>query len=274
MDRIQRALEIARSRRYDAAPELPRDTAPTEHAPRVASSVDVDALLRSAQPRRVDFSAFESRRVVPPDDRGPAGHAYRMMKSTLLLKLRGTSIRTIGVVSAAAGDGKSLTAVNLALSLASDSNRSIVLVDLDLRNPSVMSLLGLPAERGIESWYNGSASLQDVCYSIEGIDRLAVIPALRPIPGSADLIAGRRTADLFAGLRSTAAERLVIVDLPPALLANDFLAALPLLDGVIVVAAEGRSRREDLQRMSEMLRPARLLGHVVNLSSESESRVY
>ena len=86
----------------------------------------------------------------PALDLQPAGHAYRMLRTQVLQRARTHGLTTLGVVSAVNGEGKTLTAVNLALSLAAEPNQTVLLLDLDLRRPAVARTLGLAVERGLE----------------------------------------------------------------------------------------------------------------------------
>ena len=100
------------------------------------------------------------------------------------------------------------------------------------------------------------------------------VPTLAPVFGSSEVLAGARTQELLTELKTRYTDRLVIVDLPPALLADDLLTIAPLLDGVLVVVSEGRTLREDVTRMRELLGAVRILGTVLNISAESEKRTY
>ncbi len=289
MERIQRALERARHERAQLAggvaaapvaaavatasvaalPPTPIVTAPIREIP-VAEPAAATELRRV----RLDRAELERRHVVVPTEASPAASAYRMLRTQLLQRIRGTRERVIGIVSAADGEGKTLTATNLALSLAAEPNHTVLLLDLDLRNPGLAPLLGLNTTRGLDSWFADGRGLDDICVGIEGIDRLLLLPTLHPVPNSSDVLAGPRTAQLINDLKGRHQDRILIVDLPPALLANDLLTVAPHLDGVLLVACEGRTRRDDLVRMKEMLSPLRVLGTVLNNSSESEKRAY
>jgi protein-tyrosine kinase len=222
----------------------------------------------------LDRAMLRERRVIMPDDSGAAAHAYRMLRTQILLQARVHQLKMIAVVSAVDGEGKTLTAVNLALSLAAEPNQTALLVDLDLRKPGVAQLLSLGARQGLDSWFEGAAALAELFVSFEGIERLRVLPTVRALPGSSELLAGFRTRDLLAEFRSRYADRLIILDLPPVLLADDFLTVAPQLDCVLLVVSEGRSRREDVRRMKELLGGVRVLGTVLNASGESERRSY
>jgi protein-tyrosine kinase len=222
----------------------------------------------------VDRAALRERRLILGDDIDPAAHAYRMLRTQVLRQARLHKLKLIGVVSAADGEGKTLTAVNLALSVAAEPNQTALLLDLDLRKPSMAKLLGLEGANGIECWFDGSADLSDLFVRLEGIERLRILPATRAVAGSSELLAAARTHEVLIEIRNRYSDRLVIVDLPPVLLADDFLTVVSQLDAVLVVVSEGRTRREDVNRMKEFLGGVRVLGTVLNGSSESEKRAY
>jgi protein-tyrosine kinase len=147
-------------------------------------------------------------------------------------------------------------------------------LDLDLRRPAVARTLGLPAERGLESWFGGDEPTRNVCYGIEGVERLHVLPTLSPVSGSSEVLAGVTTRKLLNELKGRDPGRLLIIDLPPVLLSDDALMVAPLLDAVVLVVNERRTRREDVVRVIELLGNTRIVGTVLNRSAESERRAY
>ena len=276
MERIDRVIGLAHPLRAAAAAaggtqSLPEPAAALPIPAEVARSTPTSARAHVAP---LDREALHERRVILPDDDGPPAHAYRMLRAQLLRQVRASKHKVIGVISAADGEGKTLTAVNLALSLSAEPNQNVLLLDLDLRKPGVAELLWLGSERGIDSWFTDEAPLEELFVRIEGVERLRVLPALQPVPRSSDVLAGTRTKELLTELRGRYNDRLIIVDLPPVLLADDFLTVAPHLDCVLLVLSEGRSRRDDVRRMKELLGGVRILGSVLNVSGESERRAY
>lgn len=222
----------------------------------------------------VDATSLRERRVVLPEDSGPAAAAYRMLRTQLLRQMRTHGFRAIGMVSAADGEGKTLTAANLALSLAAEPNQTVLLCDLDLHRPSLSRLLGLSAKQGLEAWMADRAPIDELFWRLAGIERLLILPTLAPCAGSSELLAGNRVRELLQELRTRYTDRILLVDLPPALLTDDVLTIAPSLDGVLIVATEGRTRREDLDRLREVLGSVPVIGTVLNSASESERRAY
>jgi protein-tyrosine kinase len=269
MERIQRALDLAKMQRGPtSAPEDAR-------LERAAFSREFSvAPVEFASRQRLDWNALRERRVISSEDTQPAGHAYRMLRTQVLQRARTHGLHTLGVVSAVNGEGKTLTAINLALSLAAEPNQTILLVDLDLRRPSIARTLGLAAEYGLETWFGSDDPTKNVCYAIEGVERLYVLPTLTPVVGSSETLAGLGTRRLIGELQARDAGRLLIVDLPPVLLSDDALMLAPLLDAVVLVVNERRTRREDVARVIELLGNTRVVGTVLNRSSDSEMRAY
>jgi protein-tyrosine kinase len=269
MDRIQRALDVSRSQRANTGSvddgRLERSTlyrefgvAPVEFASRLP----------------LDWNALSERRVIGSNDPRPAGHAYRMLRTQVLQRARASGSSTLGVVSAINGEGKTLTAINLALSLAAEPNQTVILLDLDLRRPAIASTLGINPPVGLESWFGGEDPTRKVCYALEGVERLYVLPTLAPVAGSSETLAGLGTRRLLSELKDRDSGRLLVVDLPPVLLSDDALMLAPLMDAVVLVVHERRTKREDVGRVLELLRNTRVIGTVLNRSAESENRAY
>lgn len=280
MERIQRALELAHSEPWKASVRRVLDT---ESSHTGHSSPEERALLRAAaqpadqtaQPKlAIDRAKLRARRIVFPEDSSAAAQAYRMLRAQVLHRVRSSGLAAIGIVSSAGGEGKTLTAVNLALSLAADPNQSVALIDLDLRRPSLAATLGVNAPLGLDAWLTSDDPVASVLYELEGIARLSVVPTAVPLVGASEALAGGRARELIETLRSTESRRVLIADLPPALLSDHVLTVSQLLDGFVLVVTEGQTRRDDVERVFELLGRDRIIGTVLNRSSDSEQRAY
>jgi protein-tyrosine kinase len=279
MERIQRALDLAKLQRppshvaEDA--RLERATADEPRLERVTLAREFGAApVEFASRIALDWNELRERRIISSNDPQAAGHAYRMLRTQVLQRARSHGLNTLGVISAVNGEGKTLTAINLAFSLAAEPNQTVILVDLDLRRPAVAETLGLSVPCGLETWFGGDDPTKNVCYAIEGHERLFVLPTLCPVAGSSEALAGLGTRRLISELKDRDTSRLLIVDLPPVLLSDDALMLAPLLDAVVLVVDERRTKREDVVRVLELLGNTRVLGTVLNRSSESEKRAY
>jgi protein-tyrosine kinase len=276
MEKIQRALEISRLQRPGVAEVVPVGTALQSDSPVRPELVANQARIEQRDVQRfpVDRAKLRARRVVLSDETSSAARAYRMLRAQLLQRARSSRARVLGIVSAATGEGKTLTAVNLAISLAAEPNQSVALIDLDLRHPSVARTLDITPDTGLETWLSARSFGAPPLCELDGIPRLQVVPTLAPVVGSSEALAGARTRLLFDQLRVEDEARFLILDLPPALLSDDVLTIAPLVDGFLLVITEGRTRRDDVERVFELLGRNRVVGTLLNGSSASEQRAY
>jgi protein-tyrosine kinase len=270
MERIQRALEISRLQRPAEAPAAVGLAPVAARPPRPEAAVAPANLPLHA----IDPGGLRKRRVLLPHELGVAARAYRMLRAQLLQRARGSRLRVFGVVSAVSGEGKTLTAINLGLSLAAEPNQSVALVDFDLRHPSMARILGIAPPVGLETWLSGDRPAASALCELEGIERLCIAPTLAPLAASSETLAAGRARELLEELRAADPERIVLVDLPPVLLGDDALTVAPLVDGFILVVTEGRTRREDVERVLELLGRTHIVGTVLNDSTDSEQRAY
>jgi protein-tyrosine kinase len=217
----------------------------------------------------------ERERILPPGGvLGVTGGAYKMLRTQVLRRLKEIGANTLAVLSASNGEGKTLSALNLAIAIAADPGHTALLVDLDLRNPSVHRRLGFEPELGIEDCVEKRRSLQDAMVKVAGYDRLTILPARERVEMSSELVATQRMADLVQELRARYVNRIIIFDLPPVLLADDALVFAPLVQAGLFVVAEGQTVRDDITRSMELLRELTIIGTVLNRSSDAAGAYY
>jgi protein-tyrosine kinase len=273
MDRIRKALDLARVERVqsDLMPRLDRST-PREKRPEPQGMAATASILYT---RTKVFNPppghLERNRIMNPAAADPAAAAYRMLRTQVLQRLDAHGWRSLAIFSPGTDDGKTTTATNLAVSLASDRLHTVLLVDFDFKRPTLAACLGLTPEFGADDALTGRAPLEDCLYHPEGFDRLVVLPARATLDNSSEILAGPQSRELVAELRTRYPERVIIYDLPPVLYADDALSFAPLVECGLVVAAEGRTRRNDLVRTIELLNKTPLVGTVLNRASDPPS---
>ena len=214
----------------------------------------------------------ERERILPPGASGPMGAPYKMLRTQVLRRLDKLGVNTLAVMSAANADGKTLTAINLAIAISADQDRTALLVDLDLRNPNVHRRLGFTPKLGVEDCLDLHKPVQEAMFKVSGYDRLTLLPARERVDHSSDLLASSRTVTVVNEMRTRYANRILIFDLPPVLQADDALAFSKLVQAGLIVVGEGKSKREDVRRALTLLSDLPIVGTVLNGSrSEGES---
>jgi Mrp family chromosome partitioning ATPase len=180
----------------------------------------------------------------------------------------------VSIISATPEDGKTFTAINLAIAIAAHLDSGALLVDLDLRAPSVHRRLGFTPEVGIDDVLHGEIDIEDAIAAVAGYEGLSVLPVRRPVAHSSELISSVRAKRIFAELKRAHADQFLIFDLPPLLATDDALAFVPQSDTVLLVIGDGKTHREDIGRCMELLRNIPILGSVLNGSRTERSAEY
>jgi protein-tyrosine kinase len=265
MEKIQQALDKARQARTAAVVTAPADESP---APAETIASESNGEYANGSRRQIQMVAARPRvlarnRVVAASLQSAAADAFRILRLQLLVRLQVREGRTVAICGANQSTGKSLVAANLAVSIAQQSNKSAVLVDLDLRRPSIHRYFGVHPEFGLSDYLLGHKGLQE-CLINPGIERLVVLPQAEPFRNSSELLTSARMASLARELEGLHPDGVVIFDCPPLLLTSDSLSVLDFADGCLLVVQEGKTRRADFLRAAELIGEERYLGTVFN----------
>ena len=199
----------------------------------------------------------------------PVANAYKVLRTQVLQRLVAHDWRTVAVVSPAAGEGKTLTAINLAIHLASTRSHTALLVDADWRRPSVHRYFGYTPTHDVYDCVRGKCSLEEALIN-PGVPRFCVLPCREPVPDASERLAG--LGPFVKELGNRYANRIVLFDLPPLLATDDAMSFLPLVDCALLVVEEGRTQRADIVRSIEVIGAERLLGTVLNKSAQAPAR--
>jgi len=278
-DALERAKQMHRTREASAR-------APVER-PSVASDAEMDSpAITRGEPRvqpppvrypgleRVafDHEACKQRRVLLTDEQlGEMGHAaaaYRQLRSRVLHRMRGSNWSCIGITSSGPGEGKTLTAVNLAISIAREKQRDVYLLDLDMRNPSVFESVGVKPPRSIAEYFVGSVPVEQVLFATE-VERLMLAGSHDSVRNASELLASPRLDELLAYIRRRAPEAVILIDLPPIISTDEALVVAPRVDAMFMVVCQGKTRREGLARAINLLGDFTLAGMILNRSTEA-----
>lgn len=205
-------------------------------------------------------------------ERFALAEAMRELRTNLQFMDVDNPPRSIVVTSPRAGDGKSTTAANLAVSLAAAGHR-VAFIDGDLRRPVVASMFNVPEDAGLTDLLTGKAQLTDVAYTVGPQRNLLVIPAGRIPPNPSEVLGSQRMRELIQKLT---AHGMVIIDSPPTLLVSDAAVLSTATDGALVVVSAKQSTYEMLQQALGNIAKVngRVLGIVVNRMPRARGAEY
>ncbi len=262
LEKSRVAGQLKRSRRESDALERTQQAEAIDPAARIVPlAVTVDSVL--CRERRVLLKGGD-------ESESAAVAAYRMLRTRLLHRARAKDWRVIAVTSAGPNDGKTLTVVNLALSMAREKSREIVLLDLDMRNPSVCRVLGVHPPHELRDYLERGEHLRQLFFSV-GSDNLLIAGSTRPTHHASELLASTRFEELLGTLRQGAVDPLVLIDLPPVLLTDDALVIAPKVDAILLVASEGVTGRAGFVKALDVLSEFPIAGVCLNRAAETTS---
>lgn len=191
-------------------------------------------------------------------------YPFFMIRSALLAHVEATGHRAFAITSVEAGNGKTHVAANLAAVLS--RVRPTVLVELDLRRPTLGYRLGLaPDGPGVDDYLSGEAAWRDTAYGIEGFD-LVVHPVRRARVEAEQLLASPRLAHALSHVPAEDEAAICIIDTPPALIGDDLVHIARAVDGVLLVAEEGRSSKSGIREVRGAMGATPIVGSILNMS--------
>jgi len=267
---INKALEKAKSLRHQKARTGP---APSQ-APPPGPLPDLDEVTGFAETPgeihytytrivKVDMDHLRRHRLIVAGSDKNLGEAYKLLRTHVLHATKQEGRNTLMITGPLPNEGKTLTAINLAITISQRVGQTVLLVDGDLRNPTIHRYLDLPPGPGLVDYLTSRYPIADSLIHPEGLVNLVVLPAGHTTTQSAELLSSPLMVDLVRELKHFYPNRYVLFDLP-ALLYADALAFAPLLDGIILVIEAGSTPRDEIVRAQEMLKGFPVLGCVLN----------
>ena len=200
------------------------------------------------------------------DPRSPAAEAYRTLRTNIDFSGLDRSIHALLVTSVAPVEGKSLTLANLAVAMAQGDKRTI-LVDTDLRRPTLHTLFGLNNDKGLTSLFIDAKGPIEPAFKDVKVPNLQVLTSGPLPPNPAEVLGSQRMLDVIAALKQRA--DIVLFDAPPVIAVTDAAVLGTRVDGMVLVVDAGQTRREHAKRAKEQLETLniRIVGAVLNGAS-------
>jgi protein-tyrosine kinase len=271
MERIKEALEKAQEKRKIS---VVADNAVSRNIVKGQHKYEASKIEYSqTQVINVDQKALWRNRLVAGIKDHPIADHYKILRTKVLQKMKANDANVLAVTSPSIGTGKSLSAINLAISMSMDANHSVLLVDLDFRRPSLHKYFEFSPEKGLIDYLNNNTSLADLLIH-PGIESLVLLPAGKSIKHSSELLSTPKMKGLFEEIKHRYKDRIVIIDLPPLLVTDDALVVLPFVDKCLLIVGEGETTDDEIKKSLALIDEEKFMGTVLNKSDENFSSHY
>jgi len=262
VSRIEQALEKAMSIRESSKE--------SSKAPSLARSNKAGAKENTAvlpefpiKDSIVDLARVDRHIVCLTEPLSAPSEQYRKLRARILTATKSDFQNTIMVSSAEIGEGKTTTSINFAIALAQGFDNTVLLVDADLRKPSIHKYLGIQTVLGLSDYLSGMVELSDVLIQT-GIGKLVLLPAGTPYSNPDELLSSNRMKELVQELKHRYSDRYIIFDTSPLLVSADAISVSNLVDGVLLVIQAARTSENTVRKAISHLKNAPILGVVYN----------
>jgi protein-tyrosine kinase len=270
MERIQEAIKLAKLKGLGVG-ELDRSKRrPLPLAP-VLGAFDFENLPT----HQINEKHLEKMRVVAHSPSNPMTPAFDILRTSVVQLMSQNDWQTIAITSPTPGCGKTVTAINLALSISRLPNKHVILLDLDMRRPLIASYLGIKPKGGLFELLTGELPVEECMLNVDAAGvRLTIIPNRTPVANPAEVIGSNEMSELLVKLKSANGSPIIVVDTPPMLLCDDVLALIPVIDCITLSIAEKMSKAEEVIACERHLKSVNYLGLVLTKSQELQEHTY
>jgi non-specific protein-tyrosine kinase len=189
--------------------------------------------------------------------------SFKVLRTQVLQRTKDAGSTTIMVTSALPGEGKTVTAINLAIAIAREFKHTVMLVDGDLRKQSIHQYLGSGGEKGLIDHLAGGTPVSELI-TWPGIEKITLISGGRLLRESAEILGSPRMRELIPSMKGRYPDRYIIFDMPPTLGSADVLTLAPLVDKILFVVQAGKTSLDDVQRALQYLPKEKILGLALN----------
>jgi capsular exopolysaccharide synthesis family protein len=263
MEKIKKALERARTQKHATTIE-PHLTLKRDQSSEANNGLEKIVYTRTKS-IEVSQELLRKGRIFSGNSNGHISDQYKVLRTHVLQRLKSNNWNSLAITSPNEGCGKTVTAINLAISLAREVNHSVLLVDMDLRRPNIQHYFTDENLPGISDYLNEKKELSEILFN-PGIERVVILPSSTPIQNSSEMLSSPKVVQLVAELKNRYPNRIVIFDMPPLLPCDDMMAFSPYVDAVMLVVSEGGTLKDELVRSCELLANSNMIGTVLNKS--------
>ena len=229
------------------------------------ASGELPPVYRESRSVKLDLNTVRDNRCMCLFPNSVEIEYFKVLRTQVRQKMRERGWNSLMVTSALPGEGKTLTAVNLALTFAREYHQTVLLVDCDLRRQQVSRCLGISSAIGLIDYLLDDRPLKDLIVW-PGIDKLTLISGGRNVLDTTEILNSNRMRELVQEMKDRYDDRCILFDLPPVLSCADAISFAPQVDGVLFVVETGKTAIDDVQKAVDLLPREKILGFVMNRS--------
>jgi protein-tyrosine kinase len=257
MERIKQALEKARQERQARQGAILPGPEPSPAAP-------VSPAQGATQRVTLDGKVLRDNKVIAGLEPSVFTDAYNLLRTQVLQRFKENDWNTLAITSPGDEEGKTLTAINLAISIAREVNYTVLLVDANLRQPSILEHLGLAHRKGLSDYLTADVPLGELLFRPDNLEHLVILPGGHPLRNSSEMLSSPKMGQLVQEMKTRYPDRIIIFDLPQVLGTDDTLAFAPHVDAALLVVNEGVTQKLDIENAINLLSVTNVVGTVLN----------
>jgi non-specific protein-tyrosine kinase len=217
----------------------------------------------ASRPIVLDPDVLHANRCLAFDGDSLTIDSYKVLRAQILQRMKQSSGNTLMVTSVLPGEGKTTTAINLALIMAKEFQQTVLLVDCDLQQQDIHKRLGYPSDKGLINYLLDDCPVADL-FTWPGIEKITLISGGRTIRDSSELLGSPRMNELVTDMKTRYPNRLIIFDMQSTFAGADTLVFAPLVDSILLVVQEGHSSALEINKAINSLPADKLLGLMLN----------
>ena len=266
MSRLEEALQKALEKRQQQNLQKPNRPEPVEERPvlKTISNFRENENKKTIYTPKKHININNPYLITATDPDSPISEEYRKLKSMVVKLTKMESFQnTLMVTSTLGGEGKSLTSLNLAITLAQEYDHTVLLVDVDFRQPSIHKYLNIDAPIGLSECLIQDIDVGEALIKTD-IGKLTILPAGKHITNPVEILLSDRMKDIILELKERYSDRYVIFDAPPVLPFAETHSLASQMDGVIFVIKEGLAPIKSINEAISLLKDSKILGIVYN----------
>ncbi|RLB09184.1 MAG: exopolysaccharide biosynthesis protein [Deltaproteobacteria bacterium] len=211
----------------------------------------------------VDPEKLKENKIVAIDEEDPLTDQFKVLRTRILNRTRAEGKKTIQVSGFGIDEGKSIIASNLAIAMAKETRQTTLLVDLDLRNPSIHKLFCLGDVKGLKDYFEKGVPLEELFIN-PGIPKFTILPAGGKIIGAPEILGSPKMETMVKELRERYPDRYIIFDTPGMNICPDPLIVSEYMDAILLVARVGVTDQDAIKSVMKIVPKEKLLGIVLN----------